>query len=322
MRLTARMADRLPRTADVVVVGGGVMGASVAFHLAEAGVGVLLLERDGLGQGSSGKPLGGVRAQFSDPLNVELGARSLRAYEAFGDRPGADIGLQQVGYLFMLPTADDVEVFRRSVAGQNALGVPSRVIGTDEARALNPFLDAGAYTAAAWSPSDGWARPGAVVDGYVRAARRLGAHVRTGTPVEAVVVRGGRVRAVRTRDGEVSTGTVVCCAGAWSASVGALAGVSLPVVPLRRQIAFCGPFTRPPGTPPMPFTIDFGSTFYVHDAGTGPDAEVLLGLADPDQAPGFDRAYDPSWLPLLRGAARRCVPDLADLPVRSGWAGL
>lgn len=321
LRHTVR--DPLPRGADVVVVGGGVIGASVAFHLAEDGADVLLLERGALASGSSGKPVGGVRAQFSDPLNVELGARSLRAYGDFGRRPGADIGLNRVGYLFLLPRPADVELFRASVAMQNRLGVPSRLVDPDEVCALNPYVDTGRYAGAAFCPEDGWAYPGAVVGGYAAAAVRLGARVRTGTTVTGVARRGRSITGVRTDRGTVATGTVVCCAGAWSGQVGGLAGVPLPVQPLRRQIAFTAapqPRRHRPGS--LPFTIDFGSTFYVHDAGATAGAGLLLGIADQEQAVGFDRGYDPAWLPLLRGAARACTPALADLPVEAGWAGL
>ncbi|MFC5379397.1 NAD(P)/FAD-dependent oxidoreductase [Aquipuribacter nitratireducens] len=306
----------LPRSADVVVVGGGAVGTSVAFHLAEAGVNVLLLERDGLASGSSGKPVGGVRAQFSEPANVALAARSLRAYADFPRRPGADIGLRQVGYLFLLPTDAHVAAFAAGLPAQHAHGVPSRLVDLDEAVRLNPYVDPTGYTAAAWSPTDGWALPGAVVRGYADAAVRLGARVRTGVAVTGTDVRGGVVMAVRTPAGDVRTSTVVCCAGAWSRSLGDTVGVDLPVTPLRRQIAFSAPLPRP--EPDLPFTIDQGSTFYVHGAGDG----LLLGLADPEQAPGFGRDYDPSWLPTLRAAARRCVPALADVPLVDGWAGL
>lgn len=309
--------------ADVVVVGAGVMGASVAFHLAEAGAAVVVVERDEPASGSSGKPLGGVRAQFSDPVNVALGARSLAAYADFGRRPGADIGLARVGYLFLLPTEADVALFRTSVAVQNRLGVPSRLVDLDEAVALNPWVDPRAYAGAAWCAEDGWARPAAVVAGYLDAARRLGARVLTRTAVQGVRRRADRVVAVETSAGAVTTGTVVCCAGAWSRAVGDMVGVHLPVTPLRRQIAFTGPPGPVSATrAPMPFTIDFGSTFYVHDAGPGPDAGLLLGIADPTTEPGFDRSYDDRWLPTLRTAARRCTPTLADLKVTGGWAGL
>jgi len=298
------------------------MGAAVAFHLAEAGADVVVLERDEPASGSSGKPIGGVRAQFSDPVNVALGHRSLAAYADFGRRPGADIGLHRVGYLFLLPTEADVALFRGSVAMQNALGVGSRMVDLDEAVALNPWVDRDAYAGAAFSGEDGWAHPAAVVGGYLDAARALGTRVLAGTPVLGVDRARERITGVRTPSGTVATGTIVCCAGAWSQALGAMAGVSLPVVPLRRQVALTGP--PPAGGPraPMPFTIDFGSTFYVHDAGDGPDAGLLLGIAEKATEPGFGRDYDDGWLPTLRTAARRCTPALADLPVTSGWAGL
>ncbi|MBI0377437.1 FAD-binding oxidoreductase, partial [Streptomyces albiflaviniger] len=131
----------VPTSADVVIVGGGVMGASIAFHLAEAGVtNIVVVERGELGRGSSGKPIGGVRAQFSDPLNIELGSRSLRAYQEFGHRPGADIRLDSVGYLFLLDGARQTSDFEAAVRLQNGLGVPSRMIAPEEARRLCPYL--------------------------------------------------------------------------------------------------------------------------------------------------------------------------------------
>lgn len=307
----------VPGSAEVVVVGGGVMGAAVAFHLAETGVDVLLVERDELASGSSGKPLGGVRAQFSDPLNVALGAHSLRAYQDFGERPGADIGLEQVGYLFLLRTDAEVELFTASVAMQNAHGVPSRIIGPDEVQRLCPYVDPTRYVAAAYSPEDGFARPAAVVEGYVTAAERLGAHVRTGCDVTRIGTSGPRITDVRTTRGTVRTGTVVCCAGAWSQRVGALVGVDLPVEPLRRQIAFSPPLDPTP--PRIPFTIDYGTTFYFHNAGDG----LAVGIAEPDQDVGFAAAYDDEpLLAALRDAAATCAPALQGVPLDHGWAGL
>ncbi|MEU1159267.1 FAD-dependent oxidoreductase, partial [Streptomyces sp. NPDC005918] len=142
-----------------MIIGGGVMGTSIAFHLAEAGVRrIVVVERGELAGGSSGKPIGGVRAQFSDPLNIELGQRSLRAFRDFPERPGADIGLRTVGYLFLLTSAGQAAEFADSVRTQNALGVPSRMIGPAEARALCPYLSTEGLVAAAYSPDDGHAR--------------------------------------------------------------------------------------------------------------------------------------------------------------------
>jgi sarcosine oxidase subunit beta len=305
-------------SAEVVIVGGGVMGASIAWHLARAGVtDVVLLEANELGSGSSGKPLGGVRAQFSGPANVRLGARSLLAYRAFERTTGTRIGLEQVGYLFLLRTPEAVAGFEASVAMQNDLGVPSRLITPAEAGQLNPYLDLDGVIAAAWSAEDGYAHPGSVVRGYAEAAAGLGVRVRPGVRVVGLDRTGDEIRGVRTSAGPIRTGTVICAAGAWSAAIGAMAGVDLPVEPLRRQIAFTSRLTPTP--PRIPFTIDFDSTFYFHGGG---DGGLLLGIADPDQPVGFDTTYDEGWLPQLRAAAARCAPGLADVPLERGWAGL
>ncbi|MEU5209158.1 FAD-binding oxidoreductase [Streptomyces sp. NPDC020742] len=308
----------LPERADVVIIGGGVIGASIAFHLAEAGVArVLLLERDRPASGSSGKPLGGVRAQFSDPLNIRLGLRSLAAWRDFAQRPGADVGLCPVGYLFLLGDEHELATFGEGVATQNAHGVPSRILTPHEAHALCPYLDPGSIVAAAYSPTDGYALPGAAVTGYLRAARRLGATVRSHCPVTALETADGALQAVHTPYGTVRTDTVICCAGAWSAAVGAMAGVELPVTPLRRQIAFTGPLR--PAPPRIPFTLDYSSTLYFHNDTAG---GLLMGLSDPAQQPGFQREFTREWLTPFRAAAARRAPDLARLPVVDGWAGL
>src|ERR1700742_5077959 len=130
----------LPSGADVVIIGGGVVGTSAAFHLAEAGAEVVLLERDQLAAGSTSKAAGGLRAQFSDALNIEIGKRSLQAYKRFGERPGWEIDFEEIGYLFVLNARDELAVFERSVALQNELGVPSRIVTPEEARALCPLL--------------------------------------------------------------------------------------------------------------------------------------------------------------------------------------
>jgi sarcosine oxidase subunit beta len=311
------LMDPLPPDARVVVIGGGIVGASIAFHLAEAGTDdVVLLERSDVACGSSGKPIGGVRAQFSDALNIALAARSLTAYDRFSQSPGADIQLDKVGYLFLLRTPADVAQFEQSVAVQNEHGIPTRMVSAAEAHALSPPIDPDAFIAAAFSPSDGHARPTAAAVAYVEAARRRGARVVTGAEVLDVEVRGGEIAAVHTSRGSVRTGTVVCAAGPWSSEIGAMVGVDLDVRPIRRQIAFSEALE--PAAPRLPFTIDYDSTFYFHSAGDG----VLLGMSDPDQAPGYDLDYAEEWLPALRRSVARCAPSLADVPVRGGWAGL
>lgn len=302
--------------ADVVIIGGGVIGTSIAFHLAEAGVGVVLLEREVLAAGSTSRAAGGVRAQFSDPVNIALGSRSLALFEDFGTRPGAEIDLRQHGYLFLLDSEDDTRAFAESVALQNEFGEPSRMLTVDEACALAPLIRPDGLVAAAFSPRDGHCTPEAVVAGYAAGARRHGAVIRQHCAVTDIDVRGGSITAVQTSDGPVHADTVVCAAGAWSASIGELVGVTLPVRPLRRQIRVTEPIPELPEA--LPMTIDFGTTFYFHPEGRG----LLLGMSDPDEEFGFHLSVSDAWLERLTAAIERRAPRLAEVGIASGWAGL
>lgn len=302
---------------DAVIIGGGAMGTSVAYHLARAGVtAVTVLESGELGSGSSAKPLGGVRALFSTDANIALGARSLEAFRRFGTEVGVDIGLQQVGYLFAIRDAADVSALEEGVARQNAMGVPSRLVGPAEAVRQCPLLSDSELVAAVWSPEDGFARPADVVRGYAGVAAALGVEIRTGTAVLGIESAAGEAL-VRTADATYRTPVVICTAGAWSAQIGALVGVALPISPLRRQIGFTAPVAGRPDR--LPFTIDYSSTAYFHGS---EDGGLLLGWADPAEPAGFGRDVSSDWHGPLREALRRFAPTLADIPIVSGWAGL
>lgn len=310
-------ARQVPDRARVVIIGGGVMGVSTAFHLAEAGVqDVVLVERDALGEGSTSKAAGGVRAQFSDRLNIELGMRSLEAFRRFRERPGQEIDLHQVGYLFLLEKPEHVAAFEASVELQNSMGVPSRMISPEEAQRLSPLIDPSHLSGAAFSPTDGHCTPESVVLGYATAARRLGARIMTGCRATGIETRGDRITAVVTEAGRIETDTVICATGAWSREVGSWVGVDLPVTPLRRQILFTEPI---PDLPPnLPMTLHFETSFYFHGEGAG----LLIGMSDPEEQPGFDTRQDDAWLPRLSAAIERCAPRLLDVGLTSGWAGL
>lgn len=300
----------------MVIIGGGVIGASTAFHLAEAGVKVVLLERDALASGSTGRAAGGVRAQFSDAINIQIAQRSLAAFSNFAHRPGWEIDFKQVGYLFILSQEGDVEIFQRNVELQNSLGVPSRMISVDEARELCPLLGEEGVLAGAFSPQDGHATPEAVVQGYAFAARQLGAHLRVGCEVLDVSVRAGAITDVVTSHGKVRTSTVICAAGAWSQGIGEMVGVGLPVTPYRRQILFTEPIADLPSG--LPMTIDFSSSFYFHREGPG----LLLGMSDPNETPGFKDESTDDWIPDLIDIAAQRAPQLTSVGIRGGWAGL
>jgi len=305
----------LPAAAEVVVVGGGVIGTSIAFHLAEAGADVCLLERDQLAGGSTSRAAGGFRAQFSDPLNIAIGRRSIDAFTRFGERPGAEIDLHQVGYLFLLAHEEDVASFEASVALQNELGVPSRFVDLAEVRELSPLAGLDGVLAATYSPLDGHASPEAVVQGYAAGARAHGASVVTGCAVTGVQHTDREIRSVETARGTIETGTVVCAAGVWSPEIARSVGVELPVEPYLREVGFTGPT---PGLPErMPLTIDFSSGFYFHREGPG----LLFGMADPEQPAGLDAPTNPAWLEKVMGVAERRLPSLLDMGIAGGWKG-
>ncbi|MFE5811845.1 NAD(P)/FAD-dependent oxidoreductase [Streptomyces sp. NPDC056479] len=303
--------------ASVVVIGGGVMGTSIAYHLARAGVGdVVLVERDELASGSTSKAAGGVRAQFSDELNIQLGARSLEAFDRFAEDTGYDIGLHRVGYLFLLSTPEEVAGFEAGVRLQNALGVPSRMIDPAEAQRLSPLITTDGLLAAAFSPDDGHCTPESVVHGYASAARAYGARILRRNDVTGIELHGDRITSVTTTIARITTDTVICAAGPWSRAIGAMVGVDLPVLPLRRQIAVTEPVA---GLPPrLPMTIDFTSSLYFHTEGPG----LLLGMSDPDERPGFATDTHDRWIPRLTAAMERRAPALLDLRRTGGWAGL
>ncbi|MDQ1049928.1 sarcosine oxidase subunit beta [Streptomyces sp. V4I2] len=303
--------------AGVVVIGGGVMGTSIACHLARAGVrDVVLVERDELASGSTSKAAGGVRAQFSDELNIQLGARSLEAFARYEEDTGYDIGLHRVGYLFLLSTPEDVASFEAGVRLQNSLGVPSRLIDPAAARRLSPLISTDGLLAAAFSPDDGHCTPEAVVHGYAAAARRHGATIWRHCELTGIELHGDDITAVMTSRGRIATDTVICAAGAWSRAVGAMAGVDLPVEPLRRQIAVTEPVDGLP--PDLPMTIDFTTSLYFHTEGPG----LLVGMSDPEERPGFATDTHDRWIPRLGAAMEQRAPALLDLRRTGGWAGL
>jgi len=290
-------------SAEVVIVGGGVMGASVAYHLTSLGVtDVVLLERNELASGSTSKSAGGIRAQFADELNVRIALRSIDEFAAFTELIGADIDFHQTGYLFLLDDEQDAARFRVALELQHSLGVPSREIPADEAAAIVPGLETSDLLTATFCPIDGYATPEAVVQGYAAAARRSGARIRQGDPVTGIKVERGRVTAVLTPGGRISTGTVVCAAGAWSGEIAALAGLDLPVRGERRHMHYTPDSGGLPQS--LPLTVDFSTGFYFHSEGPG----LVFG--------GREETLD-----RIAEHAMRRLPLLAELPVQASWSG-
>jgi len=305
-------------TAEVVVIGGGIMGASTAYHLARRGcTDVVVLEAGEMfGLGSTGLNAGGIRYQFATKVNVELSKLSIGMMETFADDMGQEVGLRRCGYLFMLDREADLAQFRANVALQNSLGVPSRVVSASEIAELAPEVDIAGIIGGTWCPLDGLVDPNGLLQGYVSNARRLGATLSTSTPAVGIDVSGGRVQRVVTKMGAIDTSTVVIAGGPWSGQIGAMAGIDLPIQPIRRQIAVTGPI---PGLRPnFPFVIDFSRSLYFHREGNG----ILTGMSNRDEPAGFDTRVDQEWrLHHVENAIER-LPLLADAEIVAEWAGL
>jgi sarcosine oxidase subunit beta len=308
----------LPRTAGIVIIGGGVMGASTAYHLAARGAkDILLLEKEPfLGQGASGRCAGGVRYQFGTEVNIRLSLASLPMIEQFGEQVGRDVGYKKCGYLFVLTREEDVISFGRSVELQHKLGVATEWVSGDEVRHRLPLMRLDDALAGTFNQKDGLVDPNSLVLGYIGAARRLGAAIVSGVTVTGFQLRGGSVEAVETSAGTVSSRLVLNAAGPWAAQVGRMSGVDLPIQPIRRQMFTTTPLPEVPAD--FPFVIDFGQSLYFHREGPG----LLIGMSNPDQPPGFDQGVDePFELRNLEAAMAR-LPILTRARRASHWAGL
>jgi sarcosine oxidase subunit beta len=308
----------LPRHAEVVIVGGGVMGASVAYHLALRGQrDVLLLERGELfGAGATGKCAGGIRHQFGSEINIRLSTASIRMLERFEDELGQSIGIRHSGYLFLLTRDADVAAFQHNVALQHNLGISTLWLDPDEVRRRLRLLRLDDVLGGTFYGRDGLCDPSSVVNGYVAAARRLGATLLTDVEVTGVRLEHDRVTAVVTPLGQVQTELVVNAAGPFAVDVGRLFGLELPIEPLRRQMLVTTPLPEVPKD--FPFVIDFASGLYFHREGPG----ILTGMANPDQPPGADERVDLAWEQVHLEAAVRRFPLLEHAGLIRHWAGL
>lgn len=308
----------LPPTADIVIIGGGVMGASTLYHLAARGQkNIVLLEKERFfGQGATGRCAGGVRYQFATEINVRLSLESLPMLERFKEEIGQDVNYRKCGYLFVLTREQDVQAFQRNVALQHRLGVQTEWLSGDEVRRRLPMMRFEDALAGTFHAKDGLVDPNSVVMGYINAAQRLGAKAFTDAEVRSLIVEQGRIKGVETSQGIISTPIVVNAAGPWAAQVGKMAGVELPITPLRRQWFTTTPLPEIPAD--FPFVIDFAQSLYFHREGEG----LLIGMSNPKEQPGFNQNVDEDFELVNMEAALARLPLLERAGRASHLAGL
>jgi sarcosine oxidase, subunit beta len=300
-------------TADVVVIGGGVIGWSVAYHLAMAGARrVTVVDRGG---GTTERATGGFRAQFATPVNVRLSLLSLEKLRTFADETGVDSGYAPCGYLFIAAHALQLARLREAIAVQRQAGFTgARELSAEGVLACNPFLAPGGFVGGTFAPTDGFIRPTEMQRGYREAAQRHGVGFLQ-SAVREVRRLGSRVVEVSTATHTLACGAVVNAAGAWAAEIGRLAAVDIPVVPLRRQVARTVATSALPET--MPMTV-FADGFHCRIR----DGHALLLQPSAAATDPFDVSVEPAWVDAVVETGRTRLPPLRDVPLDSTYAGL
>jgi glycine/D-amino acid oxidase-like deaminating enzyme len=309
-------SQNLPRAAECVIVGGGVVGVSLAFRLAQAGMKPLLLERDALGGGSTGRCAGGIRQQFSTEVNVRVGMMSKRLLEQFEEETGRDPAFRQIGYLFLADDAAQAHAFAANVEMQHRLGLAEvRLMNAGEVAELVPELRVDDVAAATFCPSDGLAGPNEVTMGYAAAAQASGAVIVENCSARKVLVANDHVCGIETDAGAISSDLVVNCAGPYAAQIAQSAHIEVPVLPYRRHIFVT---EECPVSAGAPMIVDFHTSFYMHPEGPG----LLLGMSDRSEPSSYDTTVSWEFLERLTVAAARRLPAIEQARIKTGWAGL
>ncbi|PDW04660.1 NAD(P)/FAD-dependent oxidoreductase [Candidatus Viridilinea mediisalina] len=310
----------MSQRAHVVIIGAGLIGASIAYHLALRGCrDVLLLEKEASAIcGSTARSAAGVRHQFSSAINIQLSRYSIERLRNFDQEVGGHAELRQVGYLLLFSDAAVWAEYQSSVALQRELGVPTECLTPQEAARFVPRMRSADLVGATFCPDDGYVDPHGIGMGYVRAAQAMGVRLQRDTTATGFTLAGGRVVGVRTNHDPVSCEFVVNATGPWAGEVGALAGLSIPVRPYRRNIYMTTPFPQIPGT--IPLTIDMASGFYMRHEG----ASMLMGRSNPAEPSSFNQNVDWAWLDQVLEAGLQRFPILeeAGLAESQCWAGL
>ncbi|MGD0456195.1 MAG: FAD-dependent oxidoreductase [Terriglobia bacterium] len=317
----ASLGRPVTKSADVVIVGGGIVGSSIAYHLTDRGCSnVLVLEREAhQGLGSTGKSMGGVRAQFATKVNIQMSLYSIPFLARFEELTGHPSGYRPQGYLFVASSKGHLEYLRANQARQVELGFEqAELLKPEDVLRIVPQLRADDVVGGSFCSTDGFVDPYSVMNGFAARAVERGARIEKGVEVTAILWDDSGVVGVETTRGRVQTRTVVNAAGPWAAQVARMACVQLPVEPLRRMLVPTEPFPQIAHQAPM--TIDMATGFHFRPEGLG----LLLAWNDPEEKPGFKTTFDSAFVEKILMCAVKRVPCFEDLQVNParGWAGL
>jgi len=309
------------QTAEVVIIGGGIVGSSIAYHLIAAGCkDVLVIERESAqGKGSTGKSMGGVRAQFSTPINIQMSLYSIPFYASFDVRLGHPAGYRPQGYLFCATNDEHLAYLRTNFEKQVAMGLKDvRLVNAGEIRKLFPQLRSDDIVGGSFCPTDGFVDPYSAMIGFMSWASDHGAKLWKNATVSAIQCDSRGIASVETTKGSVATRTVVNAAGPWAVEVARMVGIDLPVKPLRRMLVPTEPFDGFPHSAPM--IIDMSNGFHFRPEGLG----FLLAWNDPEETPGYKTDFDPGFIEKILTRAADRVPVFENLAVnpKRAWAGL
>ena len=306
----------MEKTADIVIIGGGVVGVSIAYHLALKKAGkIILLEKGQLGEGSTSRCVGGIRTQFSTEINIQFSLESLKRFEKFEDEFGVNPEFKRIGYLFLATTETEIRVFKENVKLQKKFGIPVEFLNSDEIERRWPYLRMDDILGGTFCSWDGYAGPSEVLSGFVNGAKRLGVKIYEGTEATGVSLEDGKVSGVGTKGEEISTPIVVNAGGPFASLIGEMASVRIPVKPLRRQVFVTAPYHLT--DQPIPLTIDFHRGWYFR-----PEVDGFLLSGPLDLEPSFNTNIDYEAMAEASENAIYRVPALEKARIARGWAGL
>ncbi|MGZ4816639.1 MAG: NAD(P)/FAD-dependent oxidoreductase [Terriglobales bacterium] len=308
------------QTADVVIVGGGIVGSSIAYHLTEQGCrNVMVVEREAhQGKGSTGKSMGGVRAQFSTPVNIQMSMYSIPFYASFDERMGSPADYRAQGYLFLATSEAHLKYLDTNRQKQEAAGLKVEKLSAEDIQKSFPLLKTDDVLGGNFCPTDGFVDPYSAMTGFMTKASEQGARLWRGTEVTGISLDCNGVAAVNTSRETIATRNVVNAAGAWAAKVAKMVGIDLPVEPLRRMLVPTEPFDEYPHSAPM--TIDMSNGFHFRPEARG----FLMAWNDPEETPGYKTDFEPTFIEKILERAANRVPCFDHVPInpKRAWAGL